>query len=250
MAGWIEVGRLAEAFEAESYVLPASDGLAGRELVLDLGGGPERRRFDGAWRVTSLREGLYLADRLTDPPGSTSLVLDLTRGLALEVAARLPTEGQAASSLRDRLDGDSLSTVSVAFRRGTIDGVRLDGEHPFQPTRDLVGHHNRYVYGPSERYDHLYLNDRLYTWHCIAGAEAGLADTDRCHHFRLADRLYLFVWQEKIIPTLGLVLIDLAAARTDGKILGWRDAQAREIANFPVGARIEPLGRLGGLGAR
>ncbi|MCS6036118.1 hypothetical protein LNQ52_01035 [Klebsiella pneumoniae subsp. pneumoniae] len=33
--------------------------------------------------------------------------------------------------------------------------------------------------------------------------EKGLADVDRCHYVQVAEDLYLFVWREKIIPTLG-----------------------------------------------
>ena len=38
---------------------------------------------------------------------------------------------------------------------------------------------------------------------CLDGVEKGLADVDRCHYVQVAEDLYLFVWREKIIPTLG-----------------------------------------------
>jgi hypothetical protein len=61
-----------------------------------------------------------------------------------------------------------------------------------------------------------------------------LCDTDRCHYYKIAEQLYLFVWREKIIPTLGLVLIDLQQHRSDGKIFGYAGASFDELSNFPV----------------
>nr|WP_244960558.1 MoaF C-terminal domain-containing protein [Pseudoclavibacter chungangensis] len=80
-----------------------------------------------------------------------------------------------------------------------------------------------------------------YTWHCRAGVEHGLADTDACSSYRIREGLVLFVWREKIVPTLGLLLIDLEQLRTDGKILGQADLDLQGAVNFPVGSRFEIL---------
>ncbi len=64
----------------------------------------------------------------------------------------------------------------------------------------------------------------------------GLADVDRCHYVQVAEDLYLFVWREKIIPTLGVILIDLQQMRTDGKIMGYQGSDFGALSNFPVGA--------------
>jgi hypothetical protein len=81
------------------------------------------------------------------------------------------------------------------------------------------------------------LNDAFYTWHCLAGSEQGLADTDRCHYRKIAPDLYLFVWREKIVPTLGIVVVDLAQSKTTGQILGYRGFDFGAVTSFPVGAR-------------
>lgn len=77
---------------------------------------------------------------------------------------------------------------------------------------------------PPSSFEHIYLNEKLYTWHCMAGIEKGLADTDRCHYYKIAGSgtgsdagLYLFIWREKIIPTLGMVLVDFSRMKTTGK---------------------------------
>ncbi|WP_311196791.1 MoaF C-terminal domain-containing protein, partial [Pseudomonas protegens] len=94
---------------------------------------------------------------------------------------------------------------------------------------------NRYIYSASEAYEHTYLNANFYSWQCLRGLEHGLADTDRCHYSKIAEQLYLFDWREKIVPTLGLVLIDLKSGRSDGKIFCYQGADFSSAANFPVG---------------
>ncbi len=98
--------------------------------------------------------------------------------------------------------------------------ARLDAQPGPLPgfTDALIGMRDQYTYSPTERYEHIYLNNNLYAWQCL-DVEKGLADVDRCHYVQVAEDLYLFVWREKIIPTLGVILIDLQQMRTDGKIM-------------------------------
>ena len=114
------------------------------------------------------------------------------------------------------------------------------------PTTDLVGRRVEYTYSATERYEHIYLNEHFYTWHCLLGSEKGLADTDRCHYLKLAEDLYLFVWREKIIPTLGAVVVDFQAMRTMGKIFGHAHGggggnDSSGLVDFRVGARARVL---------
>ena len=43
------------------------------------------------------------------------------------------------------------------------------------------------------------------------------------------------------MPTLGLILIDMSALRTDGKIFGNDGFDTTSTVNFPVGARAAVL---------
>ncbi|SUB70463.1 Molybdenum cofactor biosynthesis protein F [Pluralibacter gergoviae] len=47
------------------------------------------------------------------------------------------------------------------------------------------------------------------------------------------------MWREKIVPTLGVILIDLQQMRTDGKIMGYQESDFSTLSNFPVGATAE-----------
>lgn len=75
----------------------------------------------------------------------------------------------------------------------------------------------------------------------MKGREAGLSDVDRCDYIGIATDLYLFAWREKIIPTLGVVLIDFASASTTGKIFGYKSHECTDVVSFPVGARVRIL---------
>lgn len=261
---FIQVGALAEGFAPESYILPPVDDLTGRTLVLDFGDGPavtltfvstgvvrtEQGEFD--CRVTSVRDGIYFVDYIggetrgeSARPVSTSFVLDVKQGLCTSVAGTLPNESETRTDAFTRVErGLELTGVQAQFRHGRIaqQGTAASaGAALHHPTRELIGMRNLYTYSATEQYEHVYLNENFYAWQCLSGVEAGLADVDRCHYIAVAGDLFLFVWREKIIPTLGVVMIDLARKKTDGKIFGYQGSQFGALSNFPVGALAQVL---------
>lgn len=253
---FIPVGALGEGFSHEPHVAPASTELAGATLRLQLPSGSSELRIDAdgtaAWadsksfavRVTSLRPGFFLVDGVVPGDGgrrpmSLTFALDVEAGQVTMVRGWLPDSATAAESAFTRVQrGDDPTGVEVAFEHGTI-GEDGGGEPTHVPSSELVGLRNRYTYSPREVYEHIYLSQNLYTWHCLEGVERSLADTDRCQTIKLRDKLYLFVWREKIVPTFGLILIDLDQLRTDGKIFGNDQFDSNSFVNFPVGALTE-----------
>lgn len=280
-ARWISVGELAEAFSPDSNTPPHTDALAGATHTLDFedgrvaeyrflsdsrlawseaggeGGGPgdpgRPRRAEGEAGYFALepRDGIYFVDFVAadEPPTAVSLVLDLPRGIATELVARLPQAADVGESLMARIArGSELTAVAAGFSSAAIDAPFTASTPRHEPTADLVGRRVEYTYSATERYEHIYLNEHFYTWHCLLGSEKGLADTDRCHYLKLGDDLYLFVWREKIVPTLGAVVVDFRAMRTVGKIFGHAAAGSAPaedglsgapagVVDFPVGAR-------------
>jgi MoaF C-terminal domain len=134
-----------------------------------------------------------------------------------------------------------LTAVSAVFSSAALDVPFTAATPRHEPTTDLIGRRVEYAYSPTERYEHIYLNKDFYTWHCLMGSEKGLADTDRCHYLKLGDELYLFVWREKIVPTLGAVVADFSVMRTMGKIFGHAQDGPAGVVDFPVGARARLL---------
>lgn len=212
-------------------------------------------------RVTSVRDGIYFVDYIgadesfADDAGqplpcATSYVLDLRRQLCTAVVGALPSEAQTHIDAFTRVErGMELTGVQVRLRHGRI-AAEGGTQAPLQaapqaplhaPTRELIGMRNLYTYSATERYEHIYLNDHFYAWQCLSGVEAGLADVDRCHMIGIDANLYLFVWREKIVPTLGVVMIDLDRMKTDGKIFGYQGSRFDALSNFPVGAHAQVL---------
>ena len=255
---FIPVGALAEGFAPGAHVLSPVDDLSGRSLRLTFSDGSvesldfiaaarvQAQGSDRECRVTSVREGIYFVDFVGKDadgrPQSSSFVLDLHQGLCTLVAGALPTEEEVHIDAFTRVDrGLELTGVKAQFRHGRIADVGDGSAALHQPTDELIGMRNLYTYSPTEAYEHIYLNESFYAWHCLAGVEAQLADVDRCHYIRIARDLYLFVWREKIVPTLGVILIDLNRMKTDGKILGYHGNNFDTLSNFPVGALAEVL---------
>lgn len=259
---WLQVGELAAGFGGNELE-PRSD-LAGRswsalfeggdELSIRISSGSELEysvqssRTLGQWLeggrapylATSLRPGIFLVDFLPQgsPPRSVSLVIDLGRGIGTAVLGRLPTAAQAQKPLHAlAAANEELTPVAAEILPFALSGAPSTPYRWHPPTTDLVGRRMRYEYGPRDLYEHIYLNERYYTWLCRRGPEEGLADTDRCHYRLIDDELYLFVWREKIVPTLGVVLVDTAALRSTGKLFGYRGDDFGVVTNVSVGAR-------------
>ncbi|RQZ12936.1 molybdenum cofactor biosynthesis protein F [Burkholderia sp. Bp9031] len=257
---FIQVGALADGFAPDANILAPVNALVGRSLALgDASGAWRVYTFDAGalqWRdaatdasgrapcrVTRLRDDLYFVDYI-DPAAratSVSLVIDVGSGVWTSVAGTLPTEADTRVDAFTRVArGLPLTGVDAAFRHGTLGGHTQPG--PLHgPTRELIGKRTMYCYSPTECYEHIYLNENFYAWQCLQGVEGGLADVDRCHYFRIAEQLYLFVWREKVVPTLGVVLIDLAQRKTDGKIFGYQGGDFGTLSNFPIGAHAQVL---------
>jgi hypothetical protein len=264
-SSWIPVGALAEGFAPEANTLPTTTDLAGKTLDLHFDNGwVTEHRFVGpnelVWTIkdgpdkgqtatetyvaTTLRDGFYFVDFIKsgEQATSVSLVLDMPRGIFTAVIGRLPTEVEAKRDPLSRVEsGSELTPVTALFAHGTIDRPYSATEPLHQPTEELVGKRVLYEYSSTEEYEHIYLNTNLYTWHCIKGVEKALADTDACRHYKIDDKLYLFVWREKIIPTIGVIMIDLKRGKTTGKIMGYQGQDFGKVSNFQVGALARVL---------
>jgi hypothetical protein len=259
---WIPVGALGEAFAQNANLLPHTARLTGTSMTLYLEDGSTSaleflkegqlnwrgslHGFSAAaqYRATEIRPGILCVCVVhPDKPGTVVVaVLEMSRGICTVVLGSLPSRSEANEPLLDRMArGRDLTGVSATFLSGAIDGRLSAQTARHGRTDDLVGRRVEYTYSPTERYEHIYLNERLYTWHCLEGSEKGLADTDSCDYRKIGDDLYLFVWREKIVPTLGVVLVDLAQLKTTGHILGYQGFDFGAVTCFPVGARARVL---------
>jgi hypothetical protein len=259
---WIDLGEWGKGMDG--FRLPLSNELAGRLMVLYCvpGGQIITYMFNNSksltWKITEGRDkgqtgtdnynaiqitpDIYFVDFIRNDKSneSVSLVLNLTTAQATVITAVLPDIKAAGNSFIKRL-GQSvdLSSIEVEFQKANINIPSKRSDFHTR-TSDLIGKRVKYTYSDRHVYEHIYLNARFYTWHCLVGLEEGLADTEYCDYLKITPDIYLFVWREKILPTFGLVLIDFNKMRSNGKTFGL-DLSTGKYINFTMGALAELL---------
>lgn len=251
LSRWTTIGALSDSFAVERFSLPEADDLSGTTFTIYPTEGkaiefwlekpiiswkdPDTKRTKTAtYRATSIRDGIYFIDFMNGTC-SISIILNAPQETFTLVIGKLPSKKDCQANLYHRaLLRQELTAVKVKFIHGSLDKPYQNSQYTHHLTTELLGLRNLYRYSPNEAYEHIYLNKNFYTWHCVKGIEAGLADTERCHYYKIADELYLFVWRERIIPNLGVMLIDLKQNKSNGKICGYEIGGFNKVINFPI----------------
>jgi len=127
--------------------------------------------------------------------------------------------------------------------QGQIEGTDADAAEAHPVTDELIGRRIRYAYSRDDVYDHVYLNEHLFTWLCLGGAEIGVGDTDSCTYWKLRENTYLFSWLEKNVGVEGMVLIDLNAYRTVGIQFGI-DQHTGDLVDITMGSYAQEFERI------
>jgi phenolic acid decarboxylase len=268
---YVPAGVLEDDFSTDKLLLPHVDDLEGKKLTLYFNNGwtiehcfLAERRLD--WLVTAgqgvddasseryiatnPRLGIYFVDfvRTKERAVSVSLVLDTIHNIFTAVIGELPTRQELNLSCLDRIvKSQDMTSVKTTFLHGSIgtpltSGTLLKPETPLhEETAELVGKRVIYTYNDHEQYEHIYVNQNFYAWHCLLGREHGLSDVDRCHYFKVGHKFYLFVWRDKIIPAMGVELIDLRSLKTTGKIFGYQGNDFGRLSNFQVSATVRTV---------
>jgi hypothetical protein len=205
--------------------------------------GPDKGQSNTeTYEAMRVAPNIYFVDfiKKNQPKVSVSMALDLNTGKATVLIATAPDRKEASQSFVDRLGkGIDLSTVKVSTLHANVNPASPDEPVvPHERTSELVGKRIKYTYSNDHVYEHIYLSDRLFTWHCLVGLEKGLADTEICDYFKITPDIYLFAWREKIMPTFGAVLINLKEMRSNGKTFGL-DLASGKFSNFTMGSRAE-----------
>lgn len=242
---WPPLNELADGFDANKG--PVTTALAGRTITLVNANGSriehqftrDEVRWDyvaaegdphGNARGADRYEAFEIDEQLhyvqfhtsSRPQDAVSLLLDLRSGHALSVVSII---------------GDTSPRVSQGFMPGVIEGVELTGTAP-APTTSLLGRRVMWVYSEEHAYEHVYLSPHWYTWHCLAGPERGLADTDEHTTYQLRPGIHVFAWREKVIPCAAVTVADHRDARnirSHGALFGL-DESGSATTHFTFGA--------------
>jgi hypothetical protein len=264
---WIDLGDWGKGMD--EFKLPASHELSGKQLEFhfnernlvirhtfhDAGSltwkvlkGPETGRSGTeTYEAIRVAHGVYFVDyvKKAEPGVSWSMALDLNTPAATILIATVPDKNRIGRRFIDRLgQGLDLSTVKLEILHASINpGPGRKTTSPHKRTADLVGKRAKYTYSRNHIYEHIYLNENFFTWHCLEGVEKGLADTEICDYFKIAEDIYFFTWREKVMPTFGAVLINFKEMRSNGKTFGL-DVSSGKIINFTMGSLAEPINEI------
>jgi hypothetical protein len=251
---WPPLNGLAPGFDGNKAA--RSSGVAGREIVFTNSHGSRvSHRFDAtavAWsyepgagdphpvvsgtddyEAFDIAEGLVYTQfhhRDAVPNTAVSLVLDFDHGRCLAIV----------STIGDPIEGRT--RVRHDFLQGCIEGLETRGPVP-APTTALLGRRVLWTYSAEHSYEHVYLGPHWYTWHCLAGPAAGLADTDECTTYELRPGIYVFASREKAIPCASVTVADHrdnTSLRSYGCLFGL-DETGKIPSHFTFGAVGELL---------
>jgi len=255
---WAGLSEMAEGFD--EYRPPLSSALEGQrlELTCHVPGVPDSAHTlvqefgdELTWTVQSaegtsqgvtsyelfeMQPGLFFLHyrrQDEDHPVVVTMALDTTSGYATGAVGELGL-------------GPDPHLARQQWFQGYLAGPHSDASGAHERTTELIGHRVRYAYSSDDVYDHVYLNENLFTWICLGGAELGVGDTDSCTYWKLREQTYLFSWLEKNVGVEGMVLIDLAALRTVGIQFGL-DQTTGELVNITMGSFAADLGRAPGV---
>jgi hypothetical protein len=251
---WASLSEMADGFD--EYRPAYSPALDGRVITLD------GRYVDTAehFTLTHSFQGDELHWTVHDTHGTTSGVetfelFEMQPGLfylhyrrsaeahpVVVSAAVDMTSGQVTGAIGTLGLEPAPHRASQRWFQGHIDGTGADtaGAHP--ATDELIGRRIRYAYSSDDVYDHVYLNENLFTWLCLGGAELGVGDTDSCTYWKLREKTYLFSWLEKNVGVEGMVLIDLNAYRTVGIQFGI-DQPTGDLVDITMGSYAQEFPR-------
>jgi hypothetical protein len=181
-----------------------------------------------SYEAVAVRAGIYVVTVSQLEQGRSALVVVdcVSRRLLANVTEFVTEEGGGGSPR------ESTSVLQA--------GLGAPLTRPVAPTTELVGKRLAHRYSTTHVFEHIYLNPNTYAYQGLRGPEAGVADVDRADYWKLGDRLYLFSWHERLQPFNGAVVIDLAAGRATGRLVGW-DAVSGSVLQVRTGSHITVL---------
>lgn len=247
---WLEISEINEGLQHNSY--GTNTDLSGRKELLSFADGTvvtyvfdaeSLTRIEGdaiqqaPSKCIQIDVNLYLVwfRQPANNANLTLLALDFDSNQATEFYGLMPTLDEAKCDLITMAFTEfSCTRVKLEYKSASLNGVTIV---PIERTAEIVGNRVRWTYSEHDVYEHIYLNPQFYSWQCLEGPEKGLADTDHCDYFKLRDKVYLFVWREKLVPTMGFIATNYRdgedALQSNGTLFG-----INTVTGAPEGGKI------------
>jgi hypothetical protein len=217
------------AFDYAANRPPRSSVLSGKTLTVALGAEPVRIRnefseaevtwemLDGpekgdggtaAYEAFELAPGIFFVSFLARDMESVAMTADLGSRTATVVWGKI-------------IDGDIVSEVLD----GRIEGAGNDRAALRHPPFSLGGTRFLNEYADNVAYEHIYLTDVYETWLGVRGPQAGQADTEEYHSFKVADGVYIVYWNEKVLTAQMTFLFNLLDGECVGQVFAIVEGQ-------------------------
>lgn len=182
---------------------PHSFGLAGTTVTLLLRDRPERwrhvfaeeevtvevergsepaRSFTALYEAFEMAPDIFFVTYLAGETESVAMALEPVRGVATMIMGDMTADG-------------IISTVEGAVAAEAT----TTGETAYHPPFSLGGTRFLNTYAHNVAYEHIYLTEVYETWLGVRGPQAGQADTEEYHAFKITDGVYLLYWNEGVL---------------------------------------------------
>ena len=175
-----------------------------------LGAGGAERRSTTSYEAFELAPDIFFVSYLAGPLQSVAMALDLAKGVATVVMGEMTDTG-------------------IVSRVGASRVEEIAGEESpqYHPAHSLGGTRFLNTYAHNVAYEHIYLTGVYETWLGVRGPQAGQADTEEYHAFKIDDGIYLLYWNEGVLTAQMTFLFNFFAgncvaelfARVDGDVV-------------------------------
>lgn len=162
------------------------------------------------YEAFEMAPGIFFVTYFAAPVRSLAMALDLGKGVATVVMGEMTEKG-------------------VVSRVGSarVEELGGAGEPAYHPPYSLGGTRFLNTYAHNVAYEHIYLTGVYETWMGVRGPQAGQADTEEYHAFKIDDGIYLLYWNEGVLTAQMTFLFNFFAgncvaelfARVDGEVV-------------------------------
>jgi MoaF C-terminal domain/MoaF N-terminal domain len=170
----------------------------------------ERRPITTSYEAFEMASEVFFLSYLVDDLDSVAMALDLAKGVATVVMGEMMEDG-----IISRVGSSRVEEIASA------------GEPAYHPRYSLGGTRFLNTYAHNVAYEHIYLTGVYETWMGVRGPQAGQADTEEYHSFKIADGVYLLYWNEGVLTAQMTFLFNFFAgncvaelyARVEGDVV-------------------------------
>ena len=184
---------------------------AGYEVTIEVTGPEaERRPIVTSYEAFEMAPDVFFVTYLVDDLDSVAMALDLVKSVATVVIGEMTEDG-------------------VVSRVGSsrVEEIVDEASAQYHPRYSLGGTRFLNTYAHNVAYEHIYLTGVYETWMGVRGPQAGQADTEEYHAFKIAEGVYLLYWNEGVLTAQMTFLFNFLAgncvaelfARVDGAVV-------------------------------